>query len=304
LRISLDRNETRSALVAYNNVATNVILTGRLVEGRDLIDQAIEYGSQRGYATGADWSRMTKCEALFPMGDWDATLTMAEQLIASDQARGGSQITAFARLWKATVLFHRGSTTQAKQLWTEAMEQVRKIEDAQGLFPALAGGIAIWEAAGEAAEARRMAHELAEISIDNPVFLATHLPVAAGAIVSLGMSEQLERLVRVAKPISDWMVAQVGGAKALVSETRGEHKEAYALYQSIIDAGLPRGQRFWVTGARIGVGRCLMALGRESKAAEELGVARSDAEAMGARRLLDLIDELEHGAEGVAVPGN
>jgi hypothetical protein len=100
------------------------------------------------------------------------------------------------------------------------------------------------------------------------------------------------------------MAAQVGGARALVSETRGEHKEAHALYQSIIDAGLPRGQRFWVTGARIGVGSCLMALGRESKAAEELGVARSDAEAMGARRLLDLIGELEQGAEGVAVSRN
>ena len=63
LRISLDRNDTRSALVAYNNLVTNIFLMGRLSEGMGLIDESIEYGSQRGYRLGADWSRMTRCEA-------------------------------------------------------------------------------------------------------------------------------------------------------------------------------------------------------------------------------------------------
>jgi class 3 adenylate cyclase/tetratricopeptide (TPR) repeat protein len=303
LRISLDRSETRAALVAYNNLATNIAASGRLVEARDLIDEAIEYGSQRGYVTAADWSRMTRCEALFPLGEWDAVQSSAEQLITADQARGGSQITAFAKLWKAVVLFYRGSTTQARQLWSEVLEQARKIQDAQGLFPALAGGVTIWEAAGEAAEAKRMADELTEIATDNPVFLAINFPWAAQAMVSLGMKDQVERLARLAKPTSSWMSAQMGGTMAPVNEASGQHEEALALYRTIIETGIPLEQRFWVTVARIGAGRCLLALGRADEARTELDMARVDSEFMGAVRLLDEIDMLEN-ADEAAIPGS
>ena len=194
MRISLDRNEARSALVAYNNVATNVAVTGRLTEAKDLIEEAIEYGTQRGYVTAADWSRMTRCEVLFPLGEWDATMASAEQLIADDEARGGSQIGTFGKMWKALLLFFRGSPQQARQLWVEVLTDARKAQDAQGLFPALAAGISIWEAVGEAAEARSMAEELIEIAADNPVFLAMHLPTAATAMVSLGMADQVAQL--------------------------------------------------------------------------------------------------------------
>lgn len=303
LRISLDRSETRSAMVAYNNLATNIGVSGRLVEAKGLIEEAIDYAAQRGYVTSADWSRMTRCEALFPLGEWDALQSSAEQLIAADQARGGSQITAFAKMWKAVVLFYRGSTVQARQLWVEVLEQARKIKDAQGLFPALAGGVTIWEAAAEAAEARRMADELTEIGIDNPVFLAAHLPTASNAMVALEMVDQVERLVRVAKPTSAWMSAQIGGAMALVNEARGQHEDALGLYRTIIETGIPLEQRFWVTVARIGAGRCLLVLGRGDEAGTELDMARFDAEAMGAARLLDDIGILEN-ADEAAIPGS
>ena len=301
LRISLDRNNTQSALVAYNNLATNVIVLGRLVEGRGIIEEAIEYAGQRGYGAAANWSRMTRCEALFPLGEWGETLAEAERLVVADEARGGSQVGTFAKAWQATVLFFKGPAKQAKQLWVDVLEQARKAQDAQGLFPALAIGTMIWEAAGEAAEARRMAEEFAQIAVENPVFLAQHLPTLAEAMVSLGMESQVEQLVRIAKPTSDWMIAQIGGATALVSEERGDFQEALSLYQAVIDLGLPLEQRFWVTKARIGAGRCLLALDQD--ASTELNFARADAEAMEASRLLDEIDTLEN-PEEAAVEGN
>jgi hypothetical protein len=148
-----------------------------------------------------------------------------------------------------------------------------------------------------------MANELAQIGVENPVFLATHLPSAGAAMISLGMADELERMVRIAKTYSDWMAAQLGGVRALVEETRDEYETALALHRSVIDTGLPLGQRFRVTVARVGTGRCLLALGRPEEAATELAAARTDAEMMGARRLLDEINELEQGADGVAVPG-
>ena len=128
LRISLDRNDTRAAIVAYNNLATNVVADGRLIEGKELIEDAIEYGSQRGYATATDWSRNTRCEALFPLGEWDETLAVGRQLVEADQARGGSQISTFATAWQASVLFFRGSTVEARQLWVDVLEQSRRAE--------------------------------------------------------------------------------------------------------------------------------------------------------------------------------
>jgi tetratricopeptide (TPR) repeat protein len=293
LRISLDRNDARAALVAYNNLATNVVIAGRLLEGKELIEEAIEYGHQRGYASSADWSRNTRCESLFPLGEWDETLAVGRQLFEADQARGGSQISAFASAWQAVVHFYRGSTLEARQLWVEVLELARRGKDAQVLFPALATGLLIWEANGEVAEARRMAEEFAEISVDNPVFLAQHLPTAAEPMVSMGMEDQVEQLVRIAKPNSEWMVAQIGGAQARVEEARGNHEAAVELYQRIVDVGIPLEQRFWTTLARIGLARCLAALGRDEEASLELDLARADAEYMGAVRLLDEIESVD-----------
>jgi tetratricopeptide (TPR) repeat protein len=300
LRISLDRNDARAALVAYNNLATNVVIAGRLIEGKELIEEAIEYGDQRGYATAADWSRNTRCEALFPLGEWDETLAVGRQLVEADQARGGSQISTFAMAWQAIVLFFRGSALEARKMWVDVLEQSRRGKDAQGLFPSLAMGVMIWEATGEATEARRMADEFAEISLDNPVFLAQHLPTIAEPMVLMGMEDQVEKLARFARPNSEWMVAQIGGAQARVAEARGYYDEALELYRSVVDVGAPLEQRFWTTYARIGVARCLVALGRDEEASDELNLSRADAKSMGAERLLDSIQEIaEPGREAV-----
>jgi class 3 adenylate cyclase/tetratricopeptide (TPR) repeat protein len=300
LRISLDRNDARAALVAYNNLATNVVIAGRLIEGKELIEEAIEYGDQRGYATAADWSRNTRCEALFPLGEWDETLAVGRQLVEADQARGGSQISTFAMAWQAIVLFFRGSALEARKMWVDVLEQSRRGKDAQGLFPSLAMGVMIWEATGEATEARRMADEFAEISLDNPVFLAQHLPTIAEPMVLMGMEDQVEKLARFARPNSEWMVAQIGGAQARVAEARGNYDEALELYRSVVDVGAPLEQRFWTTYARIGVARCLVALGRDEEASDELNLSRADAKSMGAERLLDSIQEIaEPGREAV-----
>ena len=138
-----------------------------------------------------------------------------------------------------------------------------------------------------------MAEEFAEISVDNPVFLAQHLPTAAEPMVSMGMEDQVEQLVRIAKPNSEWMVAQIGGAQARVEEARGNHEAAVELYQRIVDVGIPLEQRFWTTLARIGLARCLAALGRDEEASLELDLARADAEYMGAVRLLDEIESVD-----------
>jgi tetratricopeptide (TPR) repeat protein len=241
-----------------------------------------------------------------PEADWialgcsPAAIAVARHLIEADQARGGTQISTFATAWQAIVLFFRGSTLEARQLWVDVLEQSRRGKDAQGLFPSLALGAVIWEATGEIAEARQMAEELAEISYDNPVFLAQHLMTVAESMVSMGMEDQVEELARIARPNSEWIVAQVGGARACVAEARGDYDEALALYQSVVEVGAPLEQRYWVAYARIGGARCLAAMGRHDEVSEELGLARSDAEYMGTRRLLNEIREIEEpGREAV-----
>ena len=112
-------------------------------------------------------------------------------------------------------------------------------------------------------------------------------------MVSMGMEDQVEQLVRIAKPNSEWMVAQIGGAQARVEEARGNHEAAVELYQRIFDVGSPLEQRFWTTLARIGLARCLAALGRDEEASLELDLARADAEYMGAVRLLDEIESVD-----------
>ena len=103
LRIQLDRNDTARAMSTYNNAATLQIGFGKLDEGRKLIEEAIIYGTNRGLPAHVDWSRSTRNEALLQLGEWDECLKEADELVAEDAKRGGSQVGTFA---KTTAAIH------------------------------------------------------------------------------------------------------------------------------------------------------------------------------------------------------
>ncbi|HKX73938.1 MAG TPA: adenylate/guanylate cyclase domain-containing protein, partial [Acidimicrobiia bacterium] len=236
LRIQLDRNDTTRAMSTYNNLATIQIAAGELARGRKTIEEGIAYGTARGLPAHVDWSQNTRNEALFPLGEWDECLRVAEELIAEDLKRGGSQVGTFSTYWAALVRFFRGETDEPLAMLEGALSSGREIEDPQVLMPGLGGLIICYELAGKSAQAKTLAEEFYRIGPDHPVFVAGLSSWVAPTMTRSGMTAELAELIRVAKPIGLGPKADVDNAKALLAEAHGDLKGAAELLSAVITA--------------------------------------------------------------------
>ncbi len=297
LRIVLDLNVTQRAMSAYNNHATFLIATGQLEEGLGVIDEAIEYGTMRGLPNHVDWSNMTKCEALFPLGRWDELMEITDELMRSDSQRGGSQVGIFAKEWQAVVLFHRGETAVARRMLAESLSSAREIEDPQAMMPSLAHAIVVFLAAGKAERADELADEFVAACEGHPVFAGIHLPTTAQALIRLGRAADLERLASTG--VSGGMPFGVTQADWMRALARGESKEILASSRRLCQISDSLENVFWGTIARTEGARRALELGEGDEAARLIDEARASARAMGAHRFLAELAELESDEQAV-----
>ena len=304
LRIHLDRNDTTQAMRTYNNVATLQIAIGNLDEGRRVIEEAIAYGTARGLPAHVDWSRSTRNEALFPLGEWDECLKVADDLAAEDAKRGGSQVGTFAKVFAAQVRFFRGETTEPMAMLEEALASAREIEDPQALMPCLAILIGCTDVSGAAARAKTLVSDFHELAPRHPVFLAGSFSAVAQAMRHLEMATELGALIKVAKPIGPGPTADVDFARAAVAEAQGDLAEALELLSSVIVANDEMSNRFVGTLARIEAARVAGLLDNATEQIRLMDEAESLAQFMSAGRFLDQIAEMRADWKKAAAGGS
>lgn len=304
LRIHLDRNDTTRAMSTYNNVATLQIAIGNLDQGRRTIEEAIAYGTARGLPAHVDWSRSTRNEALFPLGEWDECLKVAEDLASEDAKRGGSQVGTFAKVFAAQVRFFRGETIEPMAMLEEALASAREIEDPQALMPCLAILVGYADVSGAAARAKTLATEFHELAPRHPVFLAGLFSAVAQAMRHLEMATELGALIKAAKPIGPGPSADVDIGRAALAEVQGKLPEAFGLISSVIVANDGMTNRFVGALARIDGARVAGLLDNSSEQTRLLDEAESLAQFMGAERLLDQIAEMRADGKDAAAAGS
>ena len=295
LRIFLDLNDSQRAMSAYNNHATFLAAVGDVRTGREVISDAIDYGTLRGLDAHVDWSKMTLCESLFPLGEWDLMQDIVTQLIASDDARGGSQVGMFAREWQAVLWYHRGKTAQALELWNEVESSAHNLDDPQMRVPSMSLGLNVCTAGGEQARARGLAREFFELLRAHPVFAAIHLPNAFHSLLALGLRDEAAAAARTVRPgdapflraQQQWMLASVTEADEPATMLRAA--------QDLGREAESRGNRYWAAVARIDAAQASIRLGDGGDVPGLLADAKVSARAMGASRLLDRISALERG---------
>jgi proline dehydrogenase len=56
-----------------------------------VIDPAVEWGTQRGFAASTEFSRSTRIESLLALGRWGESMAESLEFLARDAERGGSQ---------------------------------------------------------------------------------------------------------------------------------------------------------------------------------------------------------------------
>lgn len=304
LRIHLDRNDTTRAMSTYNNAATVQIGLGYLDVGRKLIEEAIVYGTNRGLPAHIAWSRNTRNEALFPLGEWDECLKVADELADEDAKRGGSQVGTFAKAWSAVVRCFRGESVGPLASLEEALESARAIQDPQAVIPILSFLVQCTELTGDAKRAKSLAEDFFRIAPQHPLFLALNIDSVAQAMRRLGMVEQLTNLTKIAKPIGPGPIAQVDLARAAVTEAGGDLETSIEILGSVIDACDQMNNRFLGMIARLDAARVAGLLQNDGEKSKLLDEAGSLAVIMGAQRILDLITEARGEGRKAAASGS
>ena len=301
LRIELDRGNAMSAMRTYNNLATFLISTGDAVEGLRIIEDAIDYGTQRGLVGEVAWSQMTRSEALYPLGRWSELDELLASFRDNDEIKG-TQTSVGLTSFDALVDFHRGDLVAAWRKWQTVIAAGREVQDPQILMPALGLGTMIAAEAADPATTQSLADEFASFAPDHPVFLSMFLLPASAPMIKLGMAETVSRLRRAADDTSDWSKAQLNGVAAALAAADGRHDDALPLWDALIVAADSRSLVLAATEARIGAARSALAVGDNDRAAGLLTATTESARALQANLLLDRIEELR--TNGAAATGS
>jgi len=301
LRLASERNLTKMAITAANNLATVVGWMDGPTAGLGYVDDALEIADERGYVANADWIRMTKCELLVPAGRWDEVLDLTEEVLVRDRELGGSQTSKMANGHRASVLFYRGREEEARHLALDTLEGARDIKDQQSLAPALAFSIIVAFDAGRTDEARRLIDEYEAATADAPAFRAGTIGDIAKIVVDLRGPTRLEGLIAGMLEIGVHGAASMARSKGHVAAANGQLDAAVSEFLRSIDTAERAGATFHATLARIEAGRYLFGAGRRAEAEPLLDAARDAAEEMRATKLLAEIDDIEGGATEGAV---
>lgn len=302
LRLASERNLTKMALTAGNNLATLVGMLDGPTAGLRYIENTIETADERGYVSNADWGRMTKCELLVPAGQWDEALDLTQMVLVRDQEIGGSQAGNMANFHRARVLFYR-SDQEARRLAADTLRTARDIKDQQSLTPTLAFSILVVFDAGQIDEARQLIDEYEEVTADAPVFRALTIGDVASVLAVIGDRPVLSRLIEGARGGGVTGEASLAMARGHLAVLDGNATEAVVEFTRAATVAEGAGARLPEVVARIAAGRSLAEESRIDEAQRCLDAAKAIAEAMRASKLLAEIDEIEGQASEDAAHG-
>jgi tetratricopeptide (TPR) repeat protein len=258
------------------------------------------YSRTRGFVAHVMWARTGQLETLFDLGDWDRVQEIASDLEAWDREQGGSQVGTYARFFRAWVDLRRGDVTEATALAEEFLPKARRLEFAEYQAPALMIAAEAARARGDLEAASELIHEFASATEQNPDYRALFIPVAARVLVAVGDVETAGRLIPDDALTTRHRIG-VRTARAVVAEGRGDLREAASAYAEATDRWRDYGFVLEEGTTALGLGRCLLALGDETGAADALERARAVLTPLGTLPLIEEIDLLDDGADaGVA----
>jgi class 3 adenylate cyclase/tetratricopeptide (TPR) repeat protein len=275
---------------AYANLADAL----RFIEGPlaslEVTQAGRQFSERRGLMHNVTWLKAESLRTLFDLGRWDELLQLADEVIAWDEAYGGSQIEVIAQQARAGVFLCRGELARAAELEEVFLPRARSIRDAQVLAPALAIGAAIKQAQGDHAAGVALIDELAVLTANKPVSRSGELPIAVRVCAAGGAFDLADRFLAEAAEVEarDRYSVLTGGA--VLAEARGQLESAAGLYAEAAMRWAEYGHVLEHGLALLGEGRCLVALNRGQDAASPLTDARAILARLGARPLVAEVD--------------
>ncbi len=298
IELGLARGEGRSTAIAYNNLAMELFIQRGPREAIAAHREAVDLAARRGLAEMEAFTRGNGLEILFEAGAWDEVETESSALRRLPQWDDDTSMRMQVLTSDVRVHVARGRYGAAMRLVDETDRCVRNLDEAQSLVEGFAATSAARFHGGDRAGALRLLEEIADderlrtswnFSLYLPrlvgLAVALDLPLARRLVVDLDGSRVLDR-------------ASVP-ALALVAEAEGKTEEAAGLFSEAARELAPGGWGYAEATARLGQGRCLVALSRP-EAAEPLGMAREFFARVGAMPNLTEADRLMQETEALS----
>jgi hypothetical protein len=225
------------------------------------------------------------------MGRWDECVEVSDEVVAHDNALGGTQLGVIARASKADVLLARGRLDDARDLCQRFLREALQVKDPQVRVPALITATNVESAERRPGEGRAATVALAKVVGEGiwPPYLGSY-PEAAEALVGAGSVKWARRWMDASR---FGMPAGQHGAKlsqAAIAEATGEWAKAVVQYGEAASAWEGFHAPYDQARALLGQGRCLL---RAGSPYEARGPLRSAARLLGELGALPALAEAE-----------
>jgi class 3 adenylate cyclase/tetratricopeptide (TPR) repeat protein len=248
-------------------------------------DEALALCVRHGLAEGQ--VRASRLDALEMGGRYDDVIAEAPALRDWALAHNSAYAAFMADMTYVAVQFARGELTAPID---DMLARARSV----GLPPSAGGGYvaATALALGDADGARRVIEGvLASTPEGSSVFMAAYFVTTALDMGDLDLAERV--LARAVPPAVNGRGCLSMVAAALIDEAKGNIEAAHAGFAATAPFFGARGWRYHEAQALTGLGRCRLRMGEQAGATAAFNEARSIAESMKARELLDRIDHAE-----------
>ena len=249
-----------------------------------LADEGLAFTRRRGMRNFETYIREDRLFALFRLGRWRELMGEADALI--DEAESGGRGTGRTEYHKIRVLSVTGHAERAAARALEILETDRAYEYGVERIRALRA-----EPDGNAAAALESA--VAQIRADG-------YTLQPGQRLELAREAVLLRRVDLANESAtlkaiDWSVqtpAEERSLEAVIAEAEGRLEEAAAAFGLAVQSWDDLGEPYEAAMAELGLGRCLVSLGRPTEADQPLRRAREQFASLGAAPALAETDTL------------
>jgi tetratricopeptide (TPR) repeat protein len=185
LQLALDHCSPFELARVYNNLAWGYVVVGRLPEAREIFETRLANAQHYGMQADVGFGAAMLCVNSYLWGDWDATVRLADELLADPLM---AQWHGPALIARATIRLGRNELPGASVDVQAALELTVDTDDVEARTWLLALGVRVALAAGRPSDTEALVGEL-EMRLGDDVMrdaLATPLFELARALHALG----------------------------------------------------------------------------------------------------------------------
>ena len=275
LELAVQSGQGRAAAILYNNLGVDL----RNYEGPraalEVLSEGLRFASARGLKEMALSIRSSALAAILSAGDLEATLDAAAELTMHAEDSGDEFDLVEIRTIQALALTYQGRSDAARGGLDAIVDGARQLGRSDLTTQGLGGAAVVYAALREQDAAVALLTEIeATEDLADATELATYLPPIVRAAIDLGELDLGRRLAGHLTPRYPCAEHSLAMVQALLAEAAGQFEPAVDGYREAASRWNAFGMVIEEGFAWLGLGRCLLSIGRMSDAAEALRSSR------------------------------